>query len=364
MIRRVAICAALAAFLCALPSTAYAGPPRSFFGVAPQAPLSVDDLARMHKAGLGTLRTAFLWNQVDGGSQGAEPNWQSTDGIVIAAAEAHISLLPVLYGTPTWVAGLDGNACYPVCGAYAPQSPAAVAEWERFVGEVVDRYGPNGSFWDLHPELPRTPLRTWQIWNEQNSGQSFAPRPDVDAYGRMLEAAARAIRSRDPRADIVLGGMFGNPGAGAYPGYTSWSYLHRLYGVRRIERWFDTVAIHPYSSSISGMSDQVRRIREQMAGAHDDARIWITEIGWASGGVRHPLNKGMRGQATYLTKAFRYFLSHRHAWRISGVNWFSWRDAQGEFLCEWCPQSGLFPEGTGFTGKPSFRALLRLTGGS
>jgi len=354
---------AVAVLATAAPASA-ASAPRSFFGVGPQAPLQAADLARMHKAGLGTLRIGFLWSTVEAGGQGSDPSWTATDGIVIAASENKMRLLPVLYGTPTWVAALDGYDCYPVCGAYAPQGPAADAEWNRFVGEVVDRYGPNGTFWDLHPELPKMPIRTWQIWNEQNSGQSFAPRPDVQAYARMLEGAAREIRSRDPGAEIVLGGMFGQPGGGAYPGYTSYGYLHLLYGVPQIKRWFDTVAIHPYSSSIEGMAGQVRRMREEMAKGHDHAGIWITEIGWASGGVRHPLNKGVRGQATYLTKAYRYFLRYRHAWHIQGVNWFSWRDAQGEFLCEWCPKSGLFREGTGFHAKPSFHALTRFTGGS
>ena len=361
---RAGVAALVALVLLAAASPAGAKPPpRSFWGVGPQAPLQADDLARMHKAGLGTLRIGFLWNTVEGEGPDAAPNWQATDGIVIAAAENHMSLLPVLYGTPTWVTSLDGYDCFPTCGAYAPQSDAAVAEWEQFVGAVVDRYGPNGSFWTLHPELPRVPIRTWQIWNEQNSGQSFAPRPDVHAYARILEAAARAIRARDAGAEIVLGGMFGQPG-GEFPGITSYAYLHQLYGVGGIKRKFDTVAIHPYSGSMEGMTGQVRRIREQMASAHDNARIWITEIGWASGGVRHPLNKGTRGQATFLKKAYTYFLSHRQAWRIRGVNWFSWRDAQGEFLCEWCPQSGLFTEATGFTAKPAFRALTRFTGGS
>jgi hypothetical protein len=359
----VAALLSLALLAAAAPATAKP-PPRSFFGVGPQAPLEAADLARMHQAGLGTLRIGFLWNIAEGEGPEAAPNWQATDGIVTAAAENGMSLLPVVYGTPTWVAALDGHNCFPACGAYAPQSDAALAEWEQFVGELVDRYGPNGSFWTMHPELPRTPLRSWQIWNEQNSGQSFAPRPDVRAYAHILEAAARAIRARDPGAEIVLGGMFGQPGSGEYLGYTSYGYLHQLYSVRGIKRRFDTVAIHPYSSSMAGMAGQVRRIREQMASAHDNARIWITEIGWASGGVIHPLNKGRRGQATYLERAYSYFLRHRQAWRIRGVNWFSWRDAQGEFLCEWCPKSGLFEEGTDFAAKPAFRALTKFTGGS
>ena len=28
------------------------------------------------------------------------------------------------------------------------------------------RYGPRGSWWQDHPDVPKRPIRTWQIWNE------------------------------------------------------------------------------------------------------------------------------------------------------------------------------------------------------
>jgi len=319
----------------------------------------------MHQAGLGTVRVGFSWISADPQAPSGDLEWGPTDGIVTAAARNGIQLLPVLYGTPTWVAQLDGDTCYPFCGNYVPRSPKALYAWGRFVRQVERRYGPGGQFWRLHPDLPSDPIHSWQIWNEQNSGQYFAPRPSVRAYGRMLKYAAKPIRSRDRNADIVLGGMFGEPNNGTVLGYTSWDYLRRLYRVPGVKRLFDTVAIHPYSSSLRGMRQQVRRIRDQIARAHDrDARIWITEIGWASGGPPHPLNKGRHGQAVYLRGAYDFFLRHRRAWGIRGVDWFSWRDATGPQLCKWCPDSGLLEAGPGFRTKPAFHALTAITGGS
>jgi hypothetical protein len=35
--------------------------------------------------------------------------------------------------------------------------------------------------------------------------------PSVEGYADLLEIASRAIRSRDPDAQLLLGGMFGHP---------------------------------------------------------------------------------------------------------------------------------------------------------
>ena len=35
-----------------------------------------------------------------------------------------------------------------------------------YLAALVERYGPDGTFWTDHPELPKHPLREWQIWNE------------------------------------------------------------------------------------------------------------------------------------------------------------------------------------------------------
>ena len=348
------------------PSTAAAAKaPRQFFGIDPQAPLSSADLARMRQAGLGTLRIGFSWPAVDPAAPAGGFNWGPTDGIVLDAARNGMRLLPVIYGSPSWVAALDGRTCYPLCATYAPRSKAALKAWASFVSGLEDRYGPRGAFWALHPEVPSVPIRAWQIWNEQNSGQYFTPRPNVPAYARMLHSAAGAIRSRDRGAEIVLGGMFGQPNNGEVPGYTAAGFLRRLYRVHGIKRRFDTVAIHPYAASLGGMNRQVQRIRDQLKLSGDrHAQIRITELGWASGGPPHPLNKGPRGQARFLRGSFRYFLRHRRGWNVRGVNWFSWRDASGAGLCKWCPESGLFEEASGFLAKPALAALTRITGGS
>ena len=81
--------------------------------------------------------------------------------------------------------------------------------WSSFLRALVGRYGPTGSFWKLHPELPKEPIRTWQIWNEENDHR-FAE-ASVRDYVGLLRGSAPAIRSVDPDARILLGGLYATP---------------------------------------------------------------------------------------------------------------------------------------------------------
>ncbi|MGH2987529.1 MAG: hypothetical protein ACRDLO_12695, partial [Solirubrobacterales bacterium] len=151
-----------------------AAEPRSFWGVSSQTGLGAADLARMGEARVGTLRALLHWATVEP-APGAR-DWSAIDAIVAEAAANEISVLPFLYGTPDWVAqGLDRRRCAGDCAVYPPRSDAALLSWRRFVGDAVRRYGRGGEFWAQHPTLSRRPIFAWQIWNEQNSPDFFAP---------------------------------------------------------------------------------------------------------------------------------------------------------------------------------------------
>ena len=77
-----------------------------------------------------------------------------------------------------------------------PARPAGAAApvGQRFVSGAVERYGPGGSFWAEHPSLPQRPIRTWQIWNEENF-KYFVAKPNPAEYGKLVNALLRP-RSR------------------------------------------------------------------------------------------------------------------------------------------------------------------------
>jgi hypothetical protein len=187
------------------------------------------------------------------------------------------------------------------------------------------------------------PIRAWQIWNEQNSPKYFAPKVDVKKYAKLLKATSNKIGKADRKADIVLGGMWGPKSARKVVKPVS-GYLKRLYRIRGSEKWFDSIAMHPYSANVPSSLAQLNEARRVANKAGDKgAGIWVTEIGWASGGPPdEPYNKGTKGQAKMLKGALGKMKQRAKRYRLRGIFWYSWRDkAGGEKICAWCGNAGL-----------------------
>ncbi|MET0127344.1 MAG: hypothetical protein ABW249_02060 [Solirubrobacterales bacterium] len=360
-----ALCASFALALIG-PANAAAAVPRSFFGIMPQGGLGSDDYERMGDARVGTLRFEIFWAGIDPSPGAGDTDWTGPDAVVANAARNGVAALPFISSAPPWALELDGRDCdLHECPAYAPRGSRALAAWRGFLAEAVGRYGPGGEFWELNPTVPERPIRAWQIWNEQNSPSFWKPKPDVKAYARLLDASHAAITGEDPGAEIILGGMFGTPLGGRRPALAAWDYLAKLYRQRGAKRDFDGVAPHPYASKLDRVLVQIEQLRDEMVKANDgDAELWITELGWASGGAPNPLNRGLAGQADRLSEAFRYFVNKRRRLNVALLTWYSWRDnsATDAGLCEWCPDSGLLREDG--SAKPAYATYTRFTGGS
>jgi hypothetical protein len=204
------------------------------------------------------------------------------------------------------------------------------------------------------------PIRVWQIWNEQNSSKYFAPKVDVNKYAKLLKAASNAIKKADPKADVVLGGMWG-PDSAKKVVMPIDEYLKKLYGVHGARQSFDSIALHPYSANVSGSLAQLDTARRVADNAGDrGAGLWVTEIGWASGGPNdEPYVKGNTGQAKMLKQVLGKMKSRRERYNLRGVFWYSWRDKEGgEKICDWCGYAGL-RELDG-SAKPSWKAFSKL----
>jgi hypothetical protein len=342
--------------------------PSSFYGVVSQSRLERGDVARMASGNVGTLRVAVPWALIDPTPVPEDHNWRELDETVAHAAREGIEILPTIFTVPRWVSlleGCDGPAEGP-CTITPPHTTLGLAAWRNFLDAVAGRYGPGGLFWTLHPGLPELPIRTWQIWNEQNSPGFFQPRPDVGRYADLLTAASAALRGQDPGAEILLGGLFRYPLGGAKGGMRATDFMRSLYEHPGIEAHFDGVAIHPYAGRMRGVKHEVRRLIRVVRESGDrQASFWITEVGWSSGGKRTPLNRGLNGQARRLTQAFRWFTRERTRLGLRAVLWYAWRDVpEGESRCKWCARSGLFPVGSLDKPKPVWASFLRFTGGS
>ena len=234
----------------------------------------------MAASGVETVRVAFDWRQSQAAAGGAI-SFAGSDAVVATAAAHRLPVLPVVHRTPDWASAGGPSS--------APDDPAAYA---RFLTALVQRYGPNGSLWAERPDLPRMPIRQWQIWNEPNLTLFWTPQPFAKRYVALLKAARRAVRAQDPGAKIILAGL---------PNI-SWVALREIYqaGGRGS---FDAVALHPYTSSPANIMRLVRLARTETRRFHDGrVPIWLTEISWAAARGKVKGLPGLvtneRGQAT------------------------------------------------------------------
>ena len=86
----------------------------------------------------------------------------------------------------------------------------------------------------------------YQIWNEPNLKKYFIPYPAPKEYAQLLQLSSNAIKSVDPKAKIVLGGM---PGNGDVKAWTFLDALYKQVKVPNVARYFDAAALHPYADT-------------------------------------------------------------------------------------------------------------------
>ena len=92
-----------------------------------------------------------------------------------------------------------------------------------------------------------------------------------------LSASAGAIRSIDPGAEVILGGMAELAGVpGVMPAH---EYLERLYRIKGTRAKFDGVSSHPYGSNIKGVTKQVNQLRRVMLEALRQAHRHVRDRG-------------------------------------------------------------------------------------
>ena len=327
---------AAAALLCAPSATAKPAErlaPKGFFGVHPRslAHAEPSDYERMGEAHVGVIRTGFIFGRAKDHKN--EPfDWTEFDSVVRGAASNGIDVLPVLLGVPPYVSTKPGT------------NPLGNSEsdWRDYLTSLVERYGPNGEFWDLNPTVPVRPITDWQIWNEENALTNWELDPNPRQYGRLLAISADAIHSVDPSARIITGGVISTPqNPEAIPGAT---FLRRMLESRAARQAVDIVAIHPYASYVKDIKPQMRLTRETLDAAGVDAPIWITEVGWGSGtSARNHLLVTEEKQAENLEKAFQLALRERVPLGIGRMIWYQWRDGPDN-VCKWCPTAGLLQQ--------------------
>jgi hypothetical protein len=347
--------------------------PQGFMGAMSDGPL--DDPANdldgqyrlMVRSGVESVRAAFYWDlaqpyatsadvppdqrarfrEVDG----VPTDFTQSDRLVLSAARQGLSVLAVALRAPVWARKHPEREWSP------PNRPDAYA---RYMRALVLRYGPRGSFWAERPTLPKVPIRDWQIWNEPNGPRFWDDAPPYGgvpnaAYQRpyidLLHAAHDAIKAADGRARVVMAGFFGQ----------SWYVLGFLYDFdRKVRRYFDVAAIHPFTAKPENVRYIVRATRGVM-NANGDRRkpLFLTEMSWPSAAGRPNQNFGFEvseaDQAKRLQRVFSLLVAPRPRFGVQRIYWYTW--ASYDISPDTFSFAGLrrFSSG-GYVSKPAFFA--------
>jgi hypothetical protein len=317
MIRAALIAIALA-LVAAAPASAARKVPQGWLGVQADGPLtdlpaSFDgEWDQMAGAGVETVRLTILWRTSEP-SPGAL-DLSASDPLVLAAARRHLTVLPNVWATPDWAAERPGDAASP---------PRDRAAYGRFMAALIARYGPRGSLWAEHPEVPRVPIRAWQIWNEPSMTLYWTTQPFAKSYASLLRAAYSAVKAADPQAKVILAGLPNE----------SWKALRTVYAAGA-RGHFDAVALHPYTGKPRNVVRLIELARSVMRRAHDPRTpVWVTELSWpaALGKVSqtHGFETTDRGQATRLSDGLKRLVEARRRLRIDKVIWYTWVSVEG-----------------------------------
>jgi polysaccharide biosynthesis protein PslG len=298
-----------------------AQPPADFVGVvsedlfASSRAQRLRKLERQRRAGIRLLRQTFHWNQIE--TRPGRFDFRTYDDYMADVARRRMHVLPILFNPPEFRSSAPRTGRRR--GTYPPRNAAAMA---KFAAVLARRYGPGGSFWRERPHLPRVAIGSWQIWNEPNLPVYWASGPDPAAYTRLLRTVGQAIKRVDPHAEIVSAGLpesdLGMP------------FEEFVEGMERANAAsaYDVLAVHAFATDAGGAIEAVAAARRLLERGDDDAPIWVTEIGWASGGPRSPFTVGEKGQAGRLRALLAGLAAQRRELGVRGVVYYDWKDAR------------------------------------
>lgn len=305
----------------------------------------------MAASGVESIRAVFIWEFMQP-TPGAEFDFDRTDEVVGLAAERGITVLPVMLYAPPW-ARVYRNRLY---------SPPKTKPYLAYLRASIRRYGSRGSFWTDNPDVPKRPIRDWQVWNEPRIRDFWDVSKANERYGwpegyaRLLKASNRTIKATDPRARTVLGGLNGK----------AWKELKRLYDAGAGGA-FDVMAVHVYAQTERRVLGVLQLTRKVMDRAGDKRKpIFLTETAFpASRGRAEPIQNQRqetpKGMAKRVRTLFSLMARARRPLKLGRVSWYTWTSSyrRGKSNFEFAGLQAS-KDGVEFTPQPALKAFRRI----
>ncbi|MGB9736631.1 MAG: beta-galactosidase [bacterium] len=262
-------------------------------------------LAMCEEAGITSIRMDFTWSQIE--PQNGVFDFTGYDNIVNTVSNYNININAILDYGNTWADAKNSNS-------YPPDNPQTFADFAYNVA--------------LHFKHR---VKSYEIWNEENTPLFWQPKADPEAYGALLKAAYTAIKSADPSALVVFGGVYmWNWGGLTTGGATFLDQVLTLYP--DIGNYMDIIAFHPYanyppstapdfsSTAQQSLLQMIQDIKDVLKKHNISKPLWITEIGWPT---YEPVDESM--QARWLARTYLESIDQG----INRIYWYTYSDGIG-----------------------------------
>jgi hypothetical protein len=239
-----------------------------------------------------------------------------TDEIVGSAAQHDVTVLPTVLYTPSWDA--SNNKQGPV------NTPKRTGPYGTYLTALIGRYGPHGSFWKANPQILRRPIRSWQIWNEENLGY-YWPQPFASSYVRLLRTAHAAIRQADPGAKVVLGALTN----------LAWKSIGQIYRIGGARNLFDVASVNGFTKLPADVILYLRLTRNAMIHFQDGHKpLLATEVSWPSSEgksrQKFDFDTTEAGQARDIATLLPLIGAAYQSLRLAGFYYYTWMGDEGD----------------------------------
>ncbi len=229
--------------------------------------------------GSGWTRWPLYWDRVE-----VQPNhfdWAAYDALVATDMHHRLKTNAILLGRPAFRQDGDSiaNLYTPIFADGSDDGGAADSinpenHWAQFVHHAVLRYKPGGVLSQLRGFAADQGIRAWEVWNEPDVPQFWSA--GGEAYARLLKVAAIVIKTVDPDAKVIFGGLL----------YASdQHFLSRvLRQIRtdplrdRFNWFFDVIALHSYDDP--WRSGWLTKVAADTLKSYQITRpVWVNETG-------------------------------------------------------------------------------------
>lgn len=329
-------------------------------------------MAKVQESGFGWIRIQLQWREFE--PFPGEYNPLPYDIMIGTASDYGANVLVSVVKAPNWA---------------SPSRPGALPEdtaaFERTMAFLANRY--------------RGQVQAWEIWNEQNLAGEVGGHVEVAPYYETLRAGYDGVKSADPNAFVLFGGLTPTGVNNPAVAIDDVEYLREFYEFADGDgrNYFDALAAHPGSAANppdtkyperpgSGSCPAkfaaqegtcwrdapnfyFRRIEDQRAVMEEYGdgvkQVWLTEFGWdscqglpAPDGYEYCALTSEEQQAQYLVRAVE----------IARDEW-PWLGAMFVWNLNYAATSGISPADEKFgwsvlrgdgSDRPAFEALRDL----